>query len=470
MNRVGSVAWVLFATALIAQAVLPGCGSTDETAANLPYQGGGAAGAEAGTAGGTAGSTSAGAAGAVTGTGGSAGEALADGGAGTSPGGSTGAAGDASADDVSFGYDAPVHDTALTQDSACAAVSASATKLPVDIIFVIDNSGSMTQEIQAVESNINANFATIIGNSGIDYRVIMVARHGSASGAQSICVKAPLSGTTCSPIPAQPVNNPPVFFHYSTEVSSHDSWCKVLNTFNTPDEFNFAPQGWSQWLRPHAVKTFVEITDDGVSCSAGGKTYNDSDTIAGGNTAGANFDTALLALSPAHFGDANHRRYIWHSIVCLAANTPAVNPWLPGDPMVAGKCSSTNCPAPGTGYQALSKLTGGMRFPLCQYGAFDVVFQEIAQGVVSSLACQFAVPIPEAGLLDPSKVALTFTPGNGPALTWGNVPSEAACAGDEWYYDDNVNPQIITLCPSACTKAKADAAGKIEVLLGCQGS
>lgn len=456
---------MVLAIALGAQGAAWGCGSSGETASN--EQG---SGAGAGVAG-TAGATTEGGAGAAASPEGGGGTTLDAPGPEASTGGGSGAGADAGSNpDVSFGYDAPSQDASLTQDSACAAVSATATKLPVDVIFVIDNSGSMTQEIVAVQDNINANFAAIIGNSGIDYRVIMIARHGSASGSQSVCVKAPLSGTTCSPIPAQPANNPPIFFHYSTEVASHDSWCKLLNTFNTPDEFSLAPQGWSQWLRPAAVKTFVEITDDGVSCSTGGKTYTDSDTIAGGEAVAPTFDASLLALSPAQFGDANNRRYIWHSIVCLAANTPATAPWLSADPMVAGKCSSTNCPAPGTGYQALSRLTGGMRFPLCQYGAFDVVFQEIAQGVVSSLACQFAVPVPEAGLLDPTKVSLAFTPGTGPVENWTNVPNSAACAGDEWYFDDNAHPQIITLCPAACAKAKADTSGKIEVLLGCQGS
>src|SRR5262249_36527613 len=156
----------------------------------------------------------------------------------------------------------------------------------------------MTQEIVGVQNNINKNFAMILDQSGLDYRVIMVTRHGPAAGAQSVCIEAPLSGIPaggCAAPPAQPVNNPPKFFHYSTEIASLDSWCKVLSTFNTKDEFNLAPMGWQAWLRQNAFKTFIEITDDRVSC-INPATFQDLNTAAGATTAAANFDTALLAL------------------------------------------------------------------------------------------------------------------------------------------------------------------------------
>ncbi|MEM9193181.1 MAG: hypothetical protein AAGF12_28665 [Myxococcota bacterium] len=45
---------------------------------------------------------------------------------------------------------------------------------PVDVIWVVDRSGSMRGEADIVQSNIN-NFATAIGMSGIDYRVVMIS-------------------------------------------------------------------------------------------------------------------------------------------------------------------------------------------------------------------------------------------------------------------------------------------------------
>jgi len=60
---------------------------------------------------------------------------------------------------------------------------------------VIDNSGSMTDEIVEVEEQINLNFAAIIDSAvpAIDYRVVMVSAFGD-SGDQEICVGAPLGG------------------------------------------------------------------------------------------------------------------------------------------------------------------------------------------------------------------------------------------------------------------------------------
>jgi hypothetical protein len=100
----------------------------------------------------------------------------------------------------------------------CVAKEAEAVqgKRPVDIIIAIDNSVSMADEIAGVEDQINTNFAGIIEASGTDYRVIMLSNHGEhhVPGApppadplrlQRICIKAPLSGTSCSPIPTKPV-------------------------------------------------------------------------------------------------------------------------------------------------------------------------------------------------------------------------------------------------------------------------
>jgi hypothetical protein len=344
--------------------------------------------------------------------------------------------------------------------TCCENASQEAQRMPVDIIFVIDNSGSMTQEIISVENNINNSFASIIAASGLDYRVIMLSEHGESSGPESICVRSPLSNTDCSPIPNQPANNPPIFYHYSYPVYSHDSFCKVLDRFDKADQYNLAPSGYSAWLRPDAFKIFVEITDDGIDCDWGGYSFDDNDNINDGNSTATQFDQALCNLSPTHFGTTTTRNYMWYSIVCMAANNPATDPWEPSDPMTTSECSSSNCPAPGTGYQALSITTGGLRFPLCEYSHFDVVFNHIADSVISSMACQFSVP----ANVNPQEVSLRFTPSSGPAQDWPNVADAGSCSGLQWYYNDNNNPTMIYLCPQACDLAKNDDGATVEVL------
>jgi cysteine-rich repeat protein len=333
----------------------------------------------------------------------------------------------------------------------CVTQSAQATlkKKPVDIIFVIDNSGSMTQEIQGVQNNINASFASIIGASGLDYRIIMFSKHGSATADQSICITSPLSGAaTCTPPPAKPVFSS-TFFQYSVEVASTNSLALLITDYTKADTSGLAPKGWSDFLRPTAFKIFVEITDDNQSA-----TYT-----------AATFDKALLALSPAQFGTAAKRNYLWHSIVGVKENAPATKPYQPGDALVATKCSTAV--NPGTVYQNLSIMTGGLRFPLCNISSYDAVFQQIATGIVegSAIECAFPIPMPANTNIDPATVEIEYTPGNGgPKQTFSQVPDLASCQPGKIYIANN----IVNLCPATCTSVQADTKAAMSVLYGCK--
>ena len=318
---------------------------------------------------------------------------------------------------------------------------------PVDIIMVVDNSRSMTDEIASVERNINTNFAQILAESGLDYRIIMIAKHGSSSGSQSICVRAPLSGTSCSPIPARPVNGPR-FFHYDVEVGSHDSLQVLLDTYGRADVHGFAPDGWSGWLRPGAVRAFVEITDDESTLAADA------------------FETALYALQPPSFGTAAEPGFVFYSIVGLARNAPATAPWEPADPLQYGRCSRSEAEAPGLVYQRLSVRTGGLRFPLCEYESFDAVFQRLAAGVIETAQVACTVELPPASTIDPGSVLVEYEPGDGGAtVTLSPVASEADCGPDGFY----VSGSQLLLCPDACAAVQADSGASLR-LTGCPGS
>lgn len=341
-------------------------------------------------------------------------------------------------------------------DEACASDAAEAVSIskPVDIIFVIDNSGSMASEIFGVQQNISTNFAQIIGASGIDYRIIMVSRHGDYNGPESICISTPLSGHSCSPIPTVPTLTDS-FKHYSVEIGSHDSFGRILNTYNSSDEHSLAPGGWSEWVREGSFKVFIEFTDDtSIDYTA------------------AQFDAALLALDPAQFGTSDARNYVFHSIVGLAgkdANDPSA-PHEPSDPIVTALCSSTNSEHHAPEYQALSKLTGGLRFPLCEPNHYDVIFQKVAAGVVESvgLPCTYAMPEAPAGeTIDLNKIVVTYAVnGSGTPLSLTRVADSSACTDNAWYID---GAGEIALCPSTCSAVEADPAAAIKVLTGCAG-
>src|SRR5436190_2117535 len=80
-----------------------------------------------------------------------------------------GGGGDDDDDDV----DAAIIDNTDAAECAAEAVTAAEAVRPVDILWVIDNSGSMDAEEQRVQDNMNT-FAATIGNSGVDYHVIVI--------------------------------------------------------------------------------------------------------------------------------------------------------------------------------------------------------------------------------------------------------------------------------------------------------
>ena len=356
--------------------------------------------------------------------------------------------------------------------SSCGEQSAEAKLIPkpVDIIILIDNSGSMSAEIAGVEKNINQNFAQIIEQSGLDYRVIMVSAYGKSTS-NRVCIEAPLGGIPaggCVNPPAQPVNNPGKFYHYSVSIGSLDSWCKALATYDgaTKDQFNLAPMGWRTWLRDDAFKVFIEITDDRVSCSYAGKTYNDNNTIAGGETAANLFDGSLLAKSPLHFGASPlTRNYSWYSIVGLAYNNPPDQAYTPKDPIITAKCpSAVNG---GIGYQTLSNMSGGLRNPLCDTTKYNALFQGIANSVVADakLQCDFDIPTPPMDkILDMDSILVEYTPdGQIDPIVFKKVPSPDQCNATSFYVE---NGKVI-LCPQACTSIQG-AGAKLEVNFTCE--
>jgi hypothetical protein len=338
---------------------------------------------------------------------------------------------------------------------SCVGVSAEVELLrtPVDIIIAIDNSGSMDDEARAVEENLNVNFAAILEQSGIDYRVILVTEHREREGQDTaVCIASPLSNLPACPSEAPgPTER---FFHYATDINSRNSLDVLLETFNgdSQDDFGLAPLGWSEWLRPGAKKTFLEITDD------------DS------NVPALEFASALTALAPEQFGpDPSQLAFVWHSIVGLAERATATEPYSPADPIETRECTGNVFNA-GATYQELSRLTGGLRFPICEFAGYDSVFRSIATDVVlgSRSVCDFEIPPAPAGReLDLDKVAVSYQPGDGgAALVLGRALQPSQCRADGFLVDG----VGVHLCPEACAQIGADERAAVSVLFACEST
>ncbi len=335
---------------------------------------------------------------------------------------------------------------------------------PADVVYVVDNSCSMAEEINAVEQNINVNFAQILQNSALDYQVIMVTAHGD--GLLDLCVGPPLSGTTSCIGP--PVAVPGQFHHYSLAVQSHDLWCKVLGSLvgSLADDFGQAPTGWQSWLRTEAVKTIVGITDDGVSCTWSSTSLDDQDQSNPGQVSAVDFDHLLLQAAPGQFGTPAERNYRWHSLVGLPLKPNPVEPYDPIEPVAVGTCATAV--APGTGYQWLSIGSMGLRAPVCALPSYDSFFQDLAASVVDSATnrCELWAPEEPGASYPLEAMTLLYTPGGpGPVEEIEQVVALQACGDDDdkFYIEDG----IVKLCPEACDRITADDAAELDLRFPC---
>lgn len=85
----------------------------------------------------------------------------------------------------------------------------------------------------------------------------------------------------------------------------------------------------------------------------------------------------------------------------------------------------------------------------------------------ASLGCNYALPAPPSGkTLDIGSVNVNYTPGGG-ALT--TLPYSADCSNaNGWHYDNPAAPTQIVMCPASCTTLQNDkSGGAIDIVFGC---
>jgi hypothetical protein len=311
--------------------------------------------------------------------------------------------------DVGADTDAPPMD----DDEECASYSEAAQNelQPADIIFIVDNSGSMGDEADAVQANINT-FSQEIIDSGVDARVVLISSY--PNDGNGICVAPPLGIGDCA---NNNDSNPPQFLHINDEVDSHDALQRLLANAGQ----------WMPVVRPGSGLHIVVVTDDESNLDA------------------LSFDNQFKALDP-DFDD-----YKLHGIVSMQDCDDAADI--------------------GQVYISLGQLTGGLVSDLCLQN-FQPVFDLLATEVISGsvLSCEWAIPEPPEGEdFDPDKVNVEFDDGSGNTLLIGRVDSAAECPNvtDGWHYDDPVNPTLIVACPQTCDRIQGAMMATIAIQLGC---
>jgi hypothetical protein len=319
------------------------------------------------------------------------------------------------------------------EDRSCAAISQQAEnqRTPADIIFAVDNSGSMDEEIAFVRERLNA-FSQQIVASGIDVRIILISQpfSGQAPDAgpfgsifddddddeNGICIAPPLGSGMC---PAD--SKAPGYHHVPQEVGSTDALNLFIETF---------PQYQSQ-LRPNANKTFVVVTDD--------------DAEDGPNNSAAAFMQNVAALPGGQFTN-----WTFSGIYCFSECPDAAEI--------------------GTVYNDLVMQKKGVAGDLCLQD-FAPVFDELAKAVItaSGLDCAWDIPAPPTGqTFNRDRVNIQYATQGAAPRALGRVMNEGACGmRSGWYYDNPSNPTRIHACPTTCGELQNELQAKIDVLFGC---
>jgi hypothetical protein len=87
----------------------------------------------------------------------------------------------------------------------------------------------------------------------------------------------------------------------------------------------------------------------------------------------------------------------------------------------------------------------------------------------SAIACQYTIPKPAEGTLDPKKVNVTFSAA-GNTTTIGHANTKADCdpVRGGWYYDVEPNPTQIIACEQSCAQFQNAADARVDIALGCE--
>ncbi len=307
-----------------------------------------------------------------------------------------------------FSFDLPPAEDPDSTDDECASVteSAEAVKQPADVIFVIDNSGSMGQETAQVQANMNG-FSQQITDSGVDVHVTLISNY-------SICIDPPLGSGGCPSVDT----NLPRFSHINQTVSSVSALSDVLAT----------QAQWLPHLRSQASKHVIVVSDDNSSL------------------AGEAFDAQFSVIEPS-FAD-----YKLHGVVSMqlcpeAASVGSVYIEL----------------AERTG-GVISDLCDQDFQPV-----FDLLSTVVTESSGLSCEYDIPEP-PNGQDFTKDKVNVDFDDGTGGGFeVIGYVDSQAQCAAvaDGWYYDNPLAPTQIIACPNTCARFSAVQDATIDIRFGC---
>ena len=325
---------------------------------------------------------------------------------------------------------APATDTVATPDTPldpfnCGEINAEAEPVPavIDLMFVIDTSGSMDEEIEQIETNLNA-LATFVASSGLDIRVIMM-------GAQeAICPPAPLTDGSCPP--TDTANYKVV----NVVVGSNDSLALLRDNHT-------AGANYSQHFRPRSVRHVVFVTDDEAT-----------------DLNASRYTTWAQGLPAPNMWD----NLYYHAIVSLE-ETESCFLFI----CETNGCSGSygDAEAEGGEYRRLVADTGGVESSICD-ADWAAILNGIAARIVetSQLPCTYGVPesTRPGEAIDPDTIRVEYRNG-GTSTPIAPVASVDACGpAGGWYWEEPAVQDTIELCLTSCEATT----GSVSVIGECR--
>jgi len=121
--------------------------------------------------------------------------------------------------------------------------------------------------------------------------------------------------------------------------------------------------------------------------------------------------------------------------------------------------TSMSAIAASGGTQQAYNATGGT-------SAFITALDSIRTALI---ACEYKMPTPEAGVVNPELIEVEYTPSTGTAEQIPRITPPQDCGTEAgWHYDDETNPTRIILCPATCDAVQGDEDGQVDILVGCE--
>jgi hypothetical protein len=352
-------------------------------------------------------------------------------GTGGSTGGSTTGTGGSLPPPINPGNPDATADIKVTADAACAGSATKGEKKQVDLLLMMDTSGSMDEvdpgQTLSRWDNLAQAIPTFV-NDPVNAGMMVGLDFFPEGGLQASCTAADYS------MPNVPVDMLPGMngMHAMSLVTAVQGRMRQGGTPTAP-ALTGAIQAARMWQMAHPERSISVLL------------------LTDGEPQGCNQRGVTQAAAAAQAG---------------TTGMPPIKTYVLGV-------------GPSTGPLDQIAQSGGtmMAYMVTNGGAAELA-KALADIRKSTLSCDYAIPKPEAGTLDPTKVTVSVKVGaTGNSVEIPNVGDVGGCndtirnpAGEGWFYDipPPGTPTKITLCPKSCGPLQVTDGSEVGVLLGCE--